>query len=39
MSNGWLAWWGVAIAGIILTVIGTWITIARWKEDESDDAS
>ncbi len=32
MSEGWTAWWLVAIAGTLLTVIGTWITIARWKE-------
>jgi hypothetical protein len=32
MSSGWLAWWCVGVASIILTVVGTLITIVRWKE-------
>lgn len=32
MSSGWLAWWLVAAASIAFTVIGTWITIARWDK-------
>lgn len=32
MSSGWLAWWIIAFASIILTVVGTLITMARWEE-------